>query len=45
MTQQEQPAQPDDQAGQSAESGPVVRETTASEMIARLREYCRRAVD
>ncbi|MEV4183688.1 hypothetical protein AB0J28_19895 [Streptosporangium canum] len=36
MTQQEQPAQPDGQAGESAGSGPVVRETTASEMIVRI---------
>ncbi|GAA1626397.1 hypothetical protein GCM10009733_023920 [Nonomuraea maheshkhaliensis] len=36
MAQQEQPAQLDGQAGESAGSGPVVRETTALEMIARM---------
>ncbi|MFI7454500.1 DUF4158 domain-containing protein [Nonomuraea sp. NPDC049714] len=36
MTQREQSPQPDGQAGESTGSGPVVRATTASEMIARI---------
>ncbi|MFI7635867.1 hypothetical protein [Nonomuraea sp. NPDC049400] len=36
MIQPEQSPQPDGQAGESAEAGPVARETTASEMIARI---------